>query len=269
MNRRHFLYSATALLGAGCVAPSPGSQRNLKLMSYNLHHGEGLDGRLDERRIGEIVRRAGPDLVTLQEVDRGAERTKRVDQAAIYQEVTGMYSWYGAAMPFQGGEYGQVLLSRWPLGDPRVFRLPGTKGREPRIATTAVVDVPGLGPVRWVGAHLDASRGDEDRWEQAGALMAEFGRDTIPTLMGGDLNDTPESRVMQRLLAAGSGWQDTAGNAGAATNPAGAPKTRIDYILTGPQGCWQVVESAVLPESVASDHRPVIATVRWLARSAR
>lgn len=264
MNRRDFLMGGTALVGMGCQSVTARPGRTLKVMTYNLHHGEGLDGRVDERRIGELIRQAQPDLVAVQEADRGAERTKRADQPAIYQQVTGLHGWYGPAMPFQGGEYGQMLLSRWPLVEPKVFRLPGTPGSEPRIATTALVDVPGIGRIRWVNAHLDASRADNDRWEQAGALLQEFGRDGVPTLMGGDFNDTPESRVMQRLLAPTSGWEDTAALYPAPTNPANDPRTRIDYILSSPRGRWQVVEAVVLPDAVASDHRPVVATLRWL-----
>ena len=57
----------------------------------------------------------------------------------------------------------QLLLSRWPLQEPRLVRLRGTQGREPRIAVTALVDVPQLGRVRWAGLHLDATPDDGDR----------------------------------------------------------------------------------------------------------
>ena len=72
---------------------------------------------------------AKPDVAALQEVDRKAQRTGGVDQAAEYARLTAMHAWYGAAMPFQGGEYGQVVLSRWLLEEPRVVQLPGTRRR--------------------------------------------------------------------------------------------------------------------------------------------
>lgn len=243
----------------GCQGTDPGSRPGLRVMTYNLHHGEGSDGRLDLERIAAVIRGAEPDLVALQEVDRRAERTGKVDQAAEYIRLTGLHGWYGAAMPFQGGEYGQVLLSRWPLIEPRVVRLPGTPGREPRIAVTAGVDLPDLGRIRWAGCHLDASRSDDDRWEQAGALLEAFARHPEPTLLAGDFNATPESRVMRRLLDAGTGWIDTAGPDAAPTNPADSPRTRIDYILAHPAHAWKRWESHVLAEPAASDHRPLVA----------
>ncbi len=246
----------------GCQSNSKGRTGTLRVLTYNLHHGEGTDGVVNLERIAKVVVSAQPDLVALQEVDRRAQRTGKVDQAAEYIRLIGMHGWYGAAMPFQGGEYGQVLLSRWPLMDPRVLRLPGTPGREPRIAVTSSVDVPGLGRIQWCGAHLDASSDDKDRWEQAGALLREFEGSAFPVLMAGDFNATPESRVMQRLLEARTGWFDTAGSQGAPTSPAEAPKSRIDYVLARPGDRWRAIESVVLPEAVASDHRALLAVIQ-------
>jgi endonuclease/exonuclease/phosphatase family metal-dependent hydrolase len=221
-----------------------------------------VDGRLELERIAAVIRAADPDLVALQEVDRNAQRTGNVDQPAAYSRLTALHGWFGAAMPFQGGEYGQVLLSRWPLLEPRVVRLPGSPGREPRIAVTALVDVTQAARVRWVGLHLDASREDGDRWDQAGALLREFGADGLPTLLAGDFNATPESRVMQRLLDPSTGWEDTAATWAAPTIPAAAPRSRIDFVLASPGGAWETVESQVIPESAASDHRPLLAVLR-------
>ncbi len=270
VNRRSFLLALLTSAAASCRARhglsegkrSPTSM--LRVLSYNLHHGEGTDGRVDLERIAAVIRSVKPDLVALQEVDRKAQRTGGVDQPAEYARLTSLTGWFGAAMPFQGGEYGQMLLSRWALGQPRVVRLPGASDREPRIAVTALVDVPGLGRIRWAGVHLDATRDDGDRFEQAGALTREFGSDDTPTLLAGDFNSTPQSRVMQRLLAPSSPWEDTAGQSAAATVPAGTPKSRIDYVLASPCGTWQVVESTVIAESVASDHRPLLVVLRRL-----
>jgi endonuclease/exonuclease/phosphatase family metal-dependent hydrolase len=274
MNRRAFLRSSAVLasLTPAVLADDPPRRNDdavesLRVLTYNLHHGEGIDGRLDLPRIAKVIRDARPDLVALQEIDRLAKRTGSVDQAAEYARLTGLHGWYGAAMPFQGGEYGQSLLSRWPLVEPRVVRLPGKAGREPRIAVTAKVEVPGIGMIRWSGLHLDASREDDDRWEQAGALLREFGPEGIPGLMAGDFNATPESRVMQRLLGPDSPWADTAGKDQAApTIPAEAPRSRIDFILGTPRGAWRTVESRVIPEAVASDHRPVLAVLRLVRK---
>ncbi len=259
--------TAAAIPGLGCGTVSSSGEAVLRVLSYNLHHGEGVDGRLDLERIAHVIRSARPDLVALQEVDRGAQRTGKVDQAAEYMRLTGLNGWFGGAMPFQGGEYGQALLSRWPLRDPRVVPLPGTAEREPRIAVSARVDVPVIGRICFAGVHLDATRSDEDRWAQVGSLLWEFGGDVVPTLLAGDFNDTPESRVMERMLANHAAWVDTAAEGAAPTVPAESPRSRIDFILARPRGRWRTEESTVLPEAVASDHRPLLAVLRWVGTS--
>jgi endonuclease/exonuclease/phosphatase family metal-dependent hydrolase len=233
-------------------------------MTYNVHHGEGTDGRLDLKRIAKVIREAAPDLAVLQEVDRNARRTGGVDQPAEYVRLTSMHGWFGAAMPFEEGEYGQLLLSRWPVLQPRVVHLPGTEGREPRIAVCAFVEVPDRGMIQWSGVHLDATRSDDDRWEQVGRLLQEFSGNEAPTLLAGDFNATPASRVMRRMLDPAMGWVDTAREHVAATIPSRAPHSRIDYILARPPAAWRAVESRVLPEEVASDHRPIIAELELL-----
>ncbi|HEY5909649.1 MAG TPA: endonuclease/exonuclease/phosphatase family protein [Verrucomicrobiae bacterium] len=263
MNRRSFLLSLAVVAAGGCSANRlrRAETRSLRVLTYNVHHGEGVDGRLDLDRIATVIRAASPDLVALQEVDRYARRTGGIDQTATYARLTGLHAWFGAAMPFQGGEYGQALLSRWPLQQPTVLPLPGTRGREPRIVVTAIVDIPRLGRIRLAGLHLDAGQDDGDRWTQAGALLQGLKSDSVRTLLAGDFNATPESRVMQRILAPGNGWVDTAGQWAAPTIPAESPKSRIDFVLASPPAAWQTLKSEVIPELAASDHRPVLVEI--------
>src|SRR5690606_619255 len=113
----------------------------LRILSYNIHHAEGTDGRLDLERIASIIRAVEPDLVALQEVDDRTTRANGVDQAQELGRLTGLHAYFGQAMPYQGGGYGQAILSKWPLQSRAIHTLPQQPGREPRIlfagATTA------------------------------------------------------------------------------------------------------------------------------------
>ncbi len=257
MNRRQFLRAApatAAALAAGCTLA--GGRTALRVLTYNLHHGEGVDGRVDLERIARIIRECRADVVALQEVDVSTERTGRVDQAAEYLRLTGMHGNFGKAIDFQGGAYGMMLLSRWPLADFTVHRLPNPSKREQRLAVSARISPPGRPAFRFIGTHLDASREDGDRWLQAGRLQDLFANDLVPAIMAGDFNDRPESRVMTRMLSL---WQDAAADRPEPTIPADRPNDRIDFVLVRPPGAWRVVRTQVLPESTASDHRPVLA----------
>lgn len=259
MNRRDFLRAlpAAALAANGCA--TAGNVRSLRVLSYNLHHSEGTDGRVDLERIARVIRDSRADLVALQEIDVNTERTGRVDQATEYVRLTGLHGQFGKAIDFQGGAYGQMLLSRWPLEDFRVHPLPNPNRREQRIAVSALVTLPGGRRLRFIGAHLDASREDGDRWLQIGRLQDLFANDLTPAIMAGDFNDRPESRVMVRMLSL---WEDASASSPQPTIPAGDPEARIDFVLLRPPGAWRAVHSEVLPESVASDHRAVLVEIR-------
>lgn len=230
----------------------------LRVLSYNIHHGEGDDGRLDLARVAKVITDCGADLIALQEVDQNAKRTGSIDQAAELGRLTGLHAYFGKAMNYQGGAYGQSLLSRWPLVDLQVHALPNPAGREPRIAVAAVVSAPGWKPFRVVGTHLDANRDDDLRWLQAQEIARLFASDPLPTVLAGDFNAVPESRVMKLLL---SKFVDAAAARPEPTIPAGRPTRRIDFVLLRPVAAWTTVTTAVLPEPVASDHRPLLVTL--------
>lgn len=242
------------LSARGAALASSHEPTQVRVLSYNIHHGEGGDGQLDLERIASVITAAHVDVVALQEVDQSTQRTGGVDQARELARLTGMQVFYGKAMDYQGGAYGQALLSRWPLDDTRVHRLPNPSAREPRIAVSAIVR-PSQGRVfRIVGTHLDAGREDRDRWEQAGDLEHLFVDDPLPVILMGDFNARPDSRVMARLLGF---WKDASVARPDFTVPAKTPTARIDYILLSPAHGWRVISTRVLPEPVASDHRPV------------
>lgn len=95
MNRRDFLrfLPAVALTHGGCA--TAGEVRSLRVLSYNLHHGEGTDGRVDLERIARVIRDSRADLVALQEIDLNTTRTGRVNQAAEYVRLTGLHGKFG------------------------------------------------------------------------------------------------------------------------------------------------------------------------------
>jgi endonuclease/exonuclease/phosphatase family metal-dependent hydrolase len=252
---------AFALVLAGCSttkAPGPDSKapsvrsKELKILTYNIHHGEGVDGKLDLARIAGIITNSGADLVALQEVDRLATRSGKVDQAAELGRLAGLHHSFGAAMPFQGGYYGQAILSRFPISATSVHPLPQQSGREPRIAVAAQIE-----NLWFVSTHLDHQI-ETIRVQQAYALQKLFGDKPEPVILVGDFNASPTNETMQVF----SNWLDAAGPNGEPTIPSDNPRRRIDYILLNPPARFDVLESKVLNEPIASDHRPVFARVK-------
>ncbi|MCH7992087.1 MAG: endonuclease/exonuclease/phosphatase family protein, partial [Gemmatimonadetes bacterium] len=129
--------TAAALIGGAAVPAA--SQATLRVAAYNIRHGLGVDGEVDLERIADVLRPLHADVITLQEVDRRVERTNGVDQARRLGELLGMEAHFGDFMPYQGGEYGMAVLSRFPVLGVTNVRLPD--GDEPRTALEVRVAV--------------------------------------------------------------------------------------------------------------------------------
>ena len=67
------------------------SQTLLRVMCFNIQHGRGMDNVVGLTRTANAIRAWTPDLVAVQEVDRGTARTSRVDQPKVLAELLGMY----------------------------------------------------------------------------------------------------------------------------------------------------------------------------------
>lgn len=228
----------------------------LRVLCYNIHHGEGTDGRVDLPRLAQVIRAARPDLVALQEVDNQTRRTNGVDQTAELARLTDLHGRFAKQIDYEGGGYGQALLSRFPLSEVQLHVLPGMPPREQRLAGAVQVDVEGAA-LTFVTTHLHHINA-EFRAAQAAKLNELFGQTAAPVILAGDLNATPDSEPLLRLSSV---WTRATGKAPRLTYPAEKPIKEIDYVLVRPEPRFSVVSVEALDEQVASDHRPVLAVV--------
>jgi len=267
MKRRQLLATGCLLAGAGAMAKEKG--RVLRVLSYNIHYGQGTDGEYDVERLARVIERVQPDLVGLQEVDVGVRRSGRVHQARRLGEFTGMAVRYGPTQHYQGGLYGNAVLSRLPVLDVAIHPLPYSestpeKTTYPRGAVAVTVRTPDGGSLRFVSTHFQHNVA-EDRVAEAKAINRLFADadDGPPTVLAGDLNATPDSEPLAILKER---WAISDDGALAPTAPAGEPRSRIDYVLHRPADRFRLVESRVIDEAVASDHRPVLAVLEVVAK---
>ena len=244
---------------------SSAAEKNLsiiRVLTYNIHHGEGSYSKLDVERIGRIMKSAQADLVALQEVDNKAKRTGGVDQAAKLAEFTGLHAAFGPAMEFQGGSYGVAILSRWPLHEVETHPLPASPDTEPRVLQSALVAVHGSSTkVRFLVTHLDHRSDPAQRKIQAAKIreLVAPKPGEPAAILAGDFNAAPGSEEIGAFLR--ESWSDSAAGMSFPTFPSESPKTKIDYIFIRPATTWRVIETLALDEPVASDHRPVLAVL--------
>ena len=136
--------TVTLALVSGCQAPR---KQQVRILTYNIHHAEGIDGKLDLPRIARVIESVNPDVVALQEVDRETERTGKVNQAAELGRLTGMEAVFGQAMDYQGGGYGLAVLSRWPIIQDETYPLEAPGAREPRVLLLTRIQPGADGPL--------------------------------------------------------------------------------------------------------------------------
>ncbi len=242
------------------MTDAPNEPPTLRVLTYNIHHGEGEDGAFNLERLAEVIKGAEPDVVALQEVDQGTARASGVDQAAVLGELTGMHSTFAEAMPHDGGSYGEAVLSRWPFVETEGHALPFQDGLEPRTALAARLRPDnGLPEFLFVGTHL-SHESDQTRLWQCGMLNTLFANSTLPVVLAGDLNSRPGSRPITELLS--GGW--SASDAGhSPTSPSSGPRRKIDYVMLRSADPWKVISVEILDEPVASDHAPVLVVLEW------
>ena len=271
LQRRAFLAAAVlALAAAVCAGQQPAAQASpaaFRAMTYNIHHGEGVDGRLDIERIAALIRDERADLVALQEVDKGVERTNRRDLPAELASLTGMTCLFRNNYAFQGGEYGNAILTRFAVKRWTNTLLRMLRPGEQRGVLQAVVDAGGR-DLLFMATHIDYRPDDAERLanvEQFREVLAEYGN--IPALFGGDFNDTPGSRTYAAMAAMFDDAWVKAGDGVGFTIPSREPNKRIDYLWLSHGAPVRAIRAWV-PRSEASDHLPVVAEFAWTGTAA-
>ena len=230
----------------------------IRVMTYNIHHGEGLDGKVDLARIAELIKQEHSDIVALQEVDKGVARTARRDLTAELAALTGMTGVFSNNFHYQGGEYGNAVLTRFPVKRWSNQHYKMLRVGEQRGILILTLDVHGRELV-FMNTHIDSRADDAERWLNVDEIEAlEKQHRNQPIILCGDFNDVPGSRVYQRMSET---FQDTWAQVGQGNGfgfPANKPTKRIDYLWISKDKAL-VPLKAWIPESKASDHLPVVA----------
>lgn len=225
-------------------------QTVLRMMSYNIHDGIGLDGKTDYNRIAGVISKWSPDVVAVQEVDSATQRAQRVDILRELAEATFMYRLYAPAIDYQGGKYGIGILSKEKPLSSRIIPLPGRE--EKRVFLLAEFD-------KYVFCCTHFSLTEEDQLASVPLILDALKGINKPVFLAGDLNTQPDSPVSKALKENFTPLTSPKNM----TFPADKPDVCIDYILgfrAKEQG-YTVLSNSVINEGVASDHRPVCAEV--------
>ncbi|UPK70713.1 endonuclease/exonuclease/phosphatase family protein [Chitinophaga filiformis] len=265
---KRLLVTMTAFMLAACggkqkLTKHTGKQPDtLKVLSYNIHHANppSRPGLIDLDAIARVINEQQPDFVALQEVDVYTGRSgKDVHEADVLAAKTGMRAFFAKAIPYDGGEYGIAVLSRYPLKETHVYALPSVPGveAEPRALCTVTVTLADGRQLMMASTHLDVTKSDSNRILQTREISHILGQAAMPVILAGDMNAKEESKAISILDSTFTRTCKTC----PFTIPVEAPRSAIDFIMYKPASAFRVVQHKVIPERYASDHLPVLATL--------
>lgn len=246
---KHSIFLALILLGITLTAI--GQERpQLQVMSYNVRHCAGMDWVVDYDRTAAVIAQQQPDVVALQEIDSMTGRSGHRDQLDELASRIQYHPVFGPAIDYDGGKYGVGILTRETPLSWRRIPLPG---EEPRVLL--VVE---LKDYVIACTHLDLDA--EKRLESVLLIIEEAQCWKKPFILAGDWNDTPDSELIQAMTTF---FTLLSGNE--PTYPADEPTECIDYVAIYNDWSFEVVESKVINEPEASDHRPLMVIIKETA----
>jgi endonuclease/exonuclease/phosphatase family metal-dependent hydrolase len=221
----------------------------LRILTWNIHGGVGPDRSFNLGRVISLVQRYSPDIVALQEVD---SRGGIPNRGLVFEQLAaalGPHSAEARLIVAADGDYGHVLMSRWPLSD-TVRHDISLERRERRAAIETTASTP-YGPLHLIAAHLGLRF--RERQHQARLLRSLVDAAPARTVVLGDFNDWFFRGSVQKTLA-----MAMPARTHHKTFPAWRPILALDRIYCRPASL--LANSWTDPAGrIASDHLPVIA----------
>ena len=188
-NSVHTLSDATGLV-------EPSQTARLTVTSYNIHSCEGLDLRVKCDRIAAILGGTHADVIGLQEV--------RAGQAEEIARVLGFHVLFARADHVGGYEFGNAILSRFPIRRSDVYPL-GVPHHEQRVCLHAEIAWPGdASAIHVFSVHL--GQNETERRQQAERLASNSivenpSFHNAPRVLLGDFNEKSRNGIVNQTLA--------------------------------------------------------------------
>lgn len=229
----------------------PQKENTSRIMTYNIHHGEGMDGTIDIPRIGQIILDVNPEIIGLQEVDSVIARSNNLDILQLLAKQTNMHAIFGHSIVYEGGKYGNGILSKQkPISSFKIF-LPGAE--ETRSALVAEF-------AEYVVVNTHLSLDDKEREESIEIITKAISYYEKPVFLLGDLNDIPGSKTIKLLE---NNWQ-MFNDGDQHTFPSVRPDSTLDYVwgYCKNKDEFAIHKKQVVVNEIASDHRPLFVDVR-------
>ncbi|WP_126635656.1 endonuclease/exonuclease/phosphatase family protein [Embleya hyalina] len=245
--------------GPGTAPVPDAAAGTLRVVTYNIRMGYGLDGRFDPDRTAATIRALRPDVLLLNEVDRAWFLNGGHDVLTLLARRLDLpYRFAPAADP----QWGDAVLTRKPIRHLESIELPAGGAPTGAQALGVVVEAAPGKRLGFVATHLqdaddEVPQRQADRAAAFATGLAE--REAVPVTVLGDLNAGPDSPQVRAFTARGL-VDGLARVRPVRTYPADRPRREIDQVLVDPRLRVLAVDA---PPSKASDHLPVAVTLGY------
>ncbi|WP_208591024.1 endonuclease/exonuclease/phosphatase family protein [Gracilibacillus suaedae] len=235
---------------------------HIKVMTYNIHHGKGLDKKVNLDRICKVIADSNADIIGLNEVDRYySERSHFQDQM---EYLTKELNYFGAFSPslalqprkkYLTRQYGNGILSRFPIDAPKSYvfnkRLFGIEDRSILEVTIPLCNK----LVHFYVTHL--SLNPSLHRQQSEFLITKA---KSPAVIIGDWNMKVRSKRWKRVVKVYRDVWDSIDSQDGLTYPAKNPRKRLDYIFVSKD--FTILDVQINDSiPIASDHLPFVSTL--------
>lgn len=240
----------------------------IRVMSWNIHRAIGMDRKFRPERIIEVIQHHDPDIVLLQEVDRGVPRSRRLWLDHVIAEACDYpsHTWAQAHI-LKEGSYGNAVLSRWPIAKRRAVDLRVTWRKRRNCLYTKLRSPRGGKNLHIFNWHLGLSAQERnqqiERILHSQAIRGKTARD--PVLLGGDTNDWRNLLYEQGGIreAGFHAWSEHKRRRHIRTYPSSPrPVGALDKFFWRGMSEERVFTSRLKVAKVASDHLPLIGEFR-------
>ena len=231
------------------VALGSASAQKVRVMSYNVKNGMGVDGITSIDRCSDVIRKVNPDVVAIQEVD-SVNRRNNYYVLGRMAEQTGYHAYYGPTIKYRGGKYGIGVLSKQPALSTKFYPMP--HHREDR--GVLVVE---FKKYYLVCTHLSGVPKKQGKGVQVDVIREAVSGLKKPVFIAGDMNARPGTPVMNAFKE----FATVLSNENKKTAPSYDPRGCIDYVL-GTNGSFKVLGEEVIYGCFASDHLPLYVDVK-------
>lgn len=226
------------------------------LTTFNVQHCKDYVNKvIDFDLISNAIKKTNPDIVSLNEVFGEGSTPMFGNQPQILSQKLNMYYYFGKAITISKGNYGNAILSKYPIENPITIKIPDpiVKDEDAYYETRCIIKAK-INGLTVLCTHIGLAKSEA---KNAVKTLIETIKDIEgPYVIMGDFNMQPDNEILKPLFAL---TNDTLENIFTPTFPSIDPRIRIDYILTSKD---IIIEDSNVINVVASDHLPVTAKIK-------